>query len=57
MPNYDFKCPKCGHRFEQNVPAESKAVFCPRCHDVAKKQPSAPAFHIRGYSAKNGYSR
>ncbi len=39
MPTYDYKCPKCGHRFEvfQKITAKSGAP-CPKCGAAAERQ-------------------
>jgi len=37
MPLYDFKCRKCGHRFEELVRLGETAE-CPRCHDAAPER-------------------
>jgi putative FmdB family regulatory protein len=61
MPTFDFKCPKCGHKWEANVfiPVNDAVIqpTCPQCKGEGEKQPSAPSFIIKGFSAKNGYSK
>jgi predicted nucleic acid-binding Zn ribbon protein len=59
MPLFDFKCPSCGTVREVLIISEE--IPLPVCvHDGVKwmmlRQPSAPAFHIKGYSAANGYT-
>ena len=41
MPTYDYKCPKCGHRFEvfQKISAKPGAP-CPKCGAAAERQMS-----------------
>lgn len=58
MPRYDYKCPQCDLVFEQQVSLEHiTGYFCPKCGVLAIRQPSAPAFTIKGkYTAKTGYS-
>ena len=33
MPVYDYKCPKCGHRFDllRSMSARDEDVRCPKC--------------------------
>lgn len=33
MPIYEFRCPSCGHQFEQLVfrSTETEEIACPRC--------------------------
>lgn len=32
MPDYEFTCKQCGHRFAVNIPWRQKSeVTCPRC--------------------------
>ena len=49
MPLYDYLCEACGRTSEvlqrfADPPLES----CPHCGGKVKKQPSAPAFHLKG---------
>ena len=37
MPIYDFKCRKCGHRFEELVRVD-EAAECPKCRDGAPER-------------------
>lgn len=64
MPTYDYRCPLCGHSFEQLVHRTTEAVFCPHCdregnHIITMRLFSlgAPAFRVKGYNAKTGYSK
>ena len=41
MPLYDYRCPRCGHRFEELVFGSDKTVECPRCQAEAERQLSA----------------
>lgn len=61
MPLYEYKCVKCGHRFEkiEHVTA-SETKKCPKCGAKARRQPSAPAIQFKGsgwyvtdYAGKN----
>ena len=49
MPLYEYKCVKCGHRFEkiESVKA-SETKKCPKCGANAKRQASAPAIQFKG---------
>ena len=55
MPRHDFKCPQCGHVFEADSQGRDY-TNCHKCGNLSDKLPSAPAFKITGYRAKNGYS-
>ena len=49
MPLYEYKCVKCGHRFEkiESVTApETKK--CPKCGAKAPRMASAPAIQFKG---------
>ena len=50
MPTYDFRCPKCSHRFEVNLPFGSKEhPLCPLCkHRKTEKVIAPPAIHFKG---------
>ncbi len=42
MPIYEYKCRKCGHKFEKLVFGEEK-IKCPKCQSgMVKKLISAP---------------
>jgi putative FmdB family regulatory protein len=49
MPLYEYKCKKCGHRFEriQTYSAED-AKECPVCQGEVERLISAPAAHFKG---------
>jgi putative FmdB family regulatory protein len=50
MPLYEYKCKKCGHRFEriQSFSAED-AKECPVCHGEVERLISTPARpHFKG---------
>lgn len=49
MPMYEYKCVKCGHRFEkiENVTA-ADTKKCPKCGRKAARMASAPAIQFKG---------
>ena len=49
MPLYEYKCVKCGHRFEkiESVSA-SETKKCPKCGARAERMASAPAIQFKG---------
>lgn len=49
MPLYEYKCVKCGHRFEkiENVNA-AEIKKCPKCGAKAERQLAAPAIQFKG---------
>lgn len=64
MPLYEYKCVKCGHRFEkiESVGA-SETKKCPQCGAKAERQLTAPAIQFKGsgwyvtdYAGKNSAS-
>ena len=64
MPLYEYKCVKCGHRFEkiESVTA-SEIKKCPKCGARAERVLNAPAIQFKGtgwyvtdYAGKNSDS-
>lgn len=62
MPTYDYRCSKCGHRFELFLGIKDAArKRCPRCKGPARRVPSGGAgllfkgtgFHITDYRSKS----
>jgi putative FmdB family regulatory protein len=49
LPLYEYKCVKCGHRFEkiENVSA-SVTKKCPKCGARAERMFAAPAIQFKG---------
>ncbi len=49
MPNYEYLCKKCGHRFEQIRKLSDKQLRkCPECGGVIEQVISAPAVQFKG---------
>ena len=49
MPNYEYLCKKCGHRFEQIRKFSDKHLRkCPECGGVIEQVISAPAVQFKG---------
>jgi putative FmdB family regulatory protein len=49
MPNYEYLCKKCGHRFEQIRKFSDKQLRkCPECGGVLEQVISAPAVQFKG---------
>src|ERR1700747_1432263 len=49
MPNYEYLCKNCGHRFEQiRKCAEKPLRKCPECGGVIEQVISAPAVRFKG---------
>ena len=69
MPVWDFICPRCRvihmSYFTTYEASERAEVWCPNPNCQPKslatcrmvKQVSAPAFIVKGFSAKNGYAK
>jgi putative FmdB family regulatory protein len=49
VPLYEYKCRKCGHRFEkiESVNA-AETKKCPRCRAKAERMVAAPAIQFKG---------
>jgi len=49
MPNYEYLCNNCGHRFEQIRKFSDKPLRkCPECGGVIEQVISAPAVQFKG---------
>lgn len=61
MPIYEYKCVKCGHRFEKIESVTAAEVKkCPKCGAKAERVLNAPAIQFKGtgwyvtdYAGKN----
>jgi putative FmdB family regulatory protein len=61
LPLYEYKCVKCGHRFEKiEGLGASETKKCPKCGARAERMASAPAIQFKGsgwyvtdYAGKN----
>ena len=48
MPNYEYKCPSCGHRFEIWQEVGAAAPPCEQCQSAVKKVLHAPRVIFKG---------
>jgi putative FmdB family regulatory protein len=49
MPNYEYECKKCGHRFEEIRKFSDKhPKKCPECGGAIEQVISAPAVQFKG---------
>jgi putative FmdB family regulatory protein len=49
LPLYEYKCEKCGHRFEKIEPFSASTVKkCPKCGAKAERQISAAGIQFKG---------
>ncbi len=49
MPLYEYKCRKCGHRFEKIESVNSSTTKkCPKCGTPAERLLAAPAIQFKG---------
>ena len=49
MPLYEYKCRKCGHRFEKIESfSASTTKKCPKCGGQAERMLTAPAIQFKG---------
>ena len=62
MPTYDYRCPRCEHRFELfHRITDDKPKRCPRCKARAVRVPASGAgflfkgsgFHVTDYRSKS----
>lgn len=57
MPRYDVTCPVCRYTWEIQRAMDAPNPPCPDCGGMVEQLPSRTAFTVRGYSAKNSYSK
>lgn len=65
MPTYRFWCPVCNAEREKIQPYSACPPYCNECEDDGSQNyptrmiriASAPAFTVKGFNAKNGYSK
>lgn len=48
MPNYEYQCTQCDHRFEIWQPVGEAAPECPNCSGAVKKVFHPPRIHFKG---------
>jgi putative FmdB family regulatory protein len=49
VPLYEYKCRKCGHRFEKIESMDASTTKkCPKCGAVAERMLAAPAIQFKG---------
>jgi hypothetical protein len=64
VPLFDYACPECGAVREVLILADTAPPLCVHVHENGRgrdlhkmvRQQSAPAFHVKGFSSRNGYS-
>ena len=58
MPYFDYHCPHCDQYETRLVDLKDRDwQSCEDCGRALKRQPNAPNFIIKGFSAKNRYSK
>lgn len=64
MPRYSYECPECGKQATLQVPIDKRdLVDCAECTAnldepiPMKRLVDAPNFAVKGFNAKNGYSK
>ena len=60
MPLYTYCCHPCRHEWSvrRYITERDQPIQCPICQSWhVWKKPDAANFRIKGFSAKNGYSR
>jgi putative FmdB family regulatory protein len=49
LPLYEYKCRKCGHRFEKIESMNASTTKkCPKCGSTAERMLAAPAIQFKG---------
>lgn len=59
MPIYEYECLACGRKYDAVQPNPAPAPNCPNCSEEERIQRriTAASFTVKGFNAKNGYSR
>lgn len=68
MPTYEYICPLCGRRGPRAVSVAQRdqqlcmgvpasETYLGVCRGTLERLPAAPNFTIKGFNAKNGYSK
>lgn len=61
MPNYDYKCSKCGQVIDLKVKVDERDIIvikCPNCQNIMKRIITMPAILFRGAGwSKDGYDK
>lgn len=47
MPNYDFKCLDCGHKFQKLLPVGHPEQLCLECNSATEKLLTAPGVQFK----------
>ena len=53
MPLLEYKCPRCGKKFEELVKGYDEEVVCPSCGNKAEREWSGEIFSATGKPAKH----
>lgn len=58
MPQYEYECQTCGHKFEVMAKVDDPDPRCPECSsEDVKRVPSRNTFQLKGGGwASDGYS-
>jgi putative FmdB family regulatory protein len=54
---FDYRCPACGVTYEDIASTQGTQVHCIQCGKMCERLPAAPNFAVKGYNARNGYTR
>lgn len=60
MPRWDFECAVCRKTYENMMFSNADAAEhakCPKCGSPLHRKPPAANFTVKGFNAKNGYSK
>lgn len=71
MPLYTYRCPRCGHTVDEThtIADRDRVPLCLECSDyddlvqfgertaMMVRVPTCASFEIKGFNAKNGYSK